>query len=171
MRTVRVIWNERAAIGAALWLSAALCAGACARPAKVARDPVAAGPATAAPAADTTAPAAASSASPGASGNLLVSETEYQGWRYYHVYCARCHGQDALGTLDAPNLRYSITEEGGVPADSFMVIVRHGSDNEEMPPFHELLDDAQIRNVYAYLKARSDGRLAVGRPRRATPPP
>ena len=87
------------------------------------------------------------------------------------MYCARCHGQDALGSLDAANLRYSITEEGGVTPDSFVVIVRNGSDNKEMPPFHELLDDERIRYVYAYIKARSEGRLAVGRPRRAPAAP
>lgn len=101
------------------------------------------------------------------SANLLVSDTEYQGWRYYHLYCDRCHGQDALGTLDAPNLRHSITPEGGVSADSFFVMVRNGSSNKEMPSFHELLDDQQIRGIYAYVSARSENRLAAGRPRRA----
>jgi hypothetical protein len=40
-----------------------------------------------------------------------------------------------------------------------------------MPPFHEVLEDARIQQVYAYLKARSEGRLAAGRPRRPISPP
>ena len=28
----------------------------------------------------------------------------YNGWKWWHVYCYRCHGQDALGTTLAPNL-------------------------------------------------------------------
>ena len=168
MRTARITSKEYATTALALWLAMALCAGACARSSRTGREP---------PAPQPTAPAAPVAAAPVAAapnptpGNLLVTETEYQGWRYFHVYCARCHGQDALGSLDAANLRYSITEEGGVTPDSFVVIVRNGSDNKEMPPFHELLDDERIRYVYAYIKARSEGRLAVGRPRRAPAAP
>jgi mono/diheme cytochrome c family protein len=103
---------------------------------------------------------------------LLVTDTEYQGWRYFHVYCERCHGTDALGTVDAPDLRYSISSEGGVTPDSFRVIVRKGAENREenkvMKGFEDLLDDQRIEQLYAYIKARSDGGLAAGRPHRPT---
>jgi mono/diheme cytochrome c family protein len=168
MRTARITSKEYATTALARWLAMALCAGACARSSGNGREP----PAPQPPAAAAPAPAAPATTTPTPTpGNLLVTETEYQGWRYFHVYCARCHGQDALGSLDAANLRYSITEEGGVTPDSFVVIVRNGSDNKEMPPFHELLDDERIRYIYAYIKARSEGRLAVGRPRRAPAAP
>jgi mono/diheme cytochrome c family protein len=101
---------------------------------------------------------------------LLVTEAEYQGWKYYAVYCERCHGPDALGTMDAPDLRFSVSPEGEVTADSFLVIVRNGSENREMKGFEDLLDDQRIGHVYAYVKARSEGRLAAGRPRRASGP-
>jgi len=105
---------------------------------------------------------------------LAVSETEYQGWRYFHVYCERCHGTDALGTVDAPDLRYSVSAEGEVTADSFRIIVRKGTKNEAenkvMKGFEDLLDDERIDQLYAYVKARSEGRLAAGRPHRASPP-
>ncbi len=103
----------------------------------------------------------------------LATEDEYQGWRYYAVYCERCHGPDALGTVDAPDLRYSVSEEGQVTADSFRVVVRKGAENLEekkvMKGFEELLDDDRIAQVYAYVMARSEGRLAAGRPLRASP--
>lgn len=102
---------------------------------------------------------------------LLVTEVEYQGWKYYHVYCERCHGPDALGAVDAADLRYSISSEGGITADSFRVIVRKGTKNPEenkvMKGFENLMDDQRIDQVYAYIKARSEGRLAAGRPHRA----
>jgi mono/diheme cytochrome c family protein len=102
---------------------------------------------------------------------LLATETEYQGWKYFAVYCERCHGPDALGTVDAPDLRYSVSPEGEVTADSFRVIVRKGTENREenkvMKGFEELLDDERIDQLYAYVKARSEGRLAAGRPHRA----
>jgi mono/diheme cytochrome c family protein len=106
---------------------------------------------------------------PATSGDkLLVTEDEYQGWKYYAVYCERCHAPDAVGTLDAPDLRYSVSPEGEVTADSFAVMVRNGSENKEMKGFEDLLDDQRIEQIYVYIKARSEGRLAAGRPHRAS---
>ena len=28
----------------------------------------------------------------------------YDGWKWWHVYCYRCHGVDAIGTTNAPSL-------------------------------------------------------------------
>jgi mono/diheme cytochrome c family protein len=174
MRSVRSLPNEHGIAVLTLLLAAGLAGGACGRQSRVNQTPpapeAAATPPAAAPSAADRAPAAPP-AQTGAAASLQVNETEYQGWRYYHVYCARCHGQDALGSLDAADLRYSITDEGGVSPDSFLVMVRKGSDSKEMPPFHEVLEDARIQQVYAYLKARSEGRLAAGRPRRPISPP
>jgi mono/diheme cytochrome c family protein len=106
---------------------------------------------------------------PAPSGDkLLVTEDEYQGWKYYAVYCERCHAPDAVGTADAPDLRYSVSPEGGVTADSFAVIVRNGTENKEMKGFEDLLDAQRIGQIYGYIKARSEGRLAAGRPHRAS---
>lgn len=99
---------------------------------------------------------------------LLVTEDEYQGWKYFAVYCERCHAPDAVGTADAPDLRYSVSPEGEVTVDSFSVIVRNGSENKEMKGFADLLDDQRIEQIYAYIKSRSEGRLAAGRPHRAS---
>lgn len=134
--------------------------------------PPAAGP-VAPPAEPSPPPPAATPAAPGAatSGDkLLVTEDEYQGWKYYAVYCERCHAPDAVGTADAPDLRYSVSPEGEVTADSFAVIVRNGSEDKEMKGFEDLLDDQRIEQIHAYIKARSEGRLAAGRPHRASGP-
>lgn len=100
---------------------------------------------------------------------LLVTEAEYQGWKYYAVYCERCHAPDAVGTADAPDLRYSISPEGEVSADSFRVIVRAGSEDKKMKGFDDLMDAERIDQIYRYILARSEGRLAPGRPHRASP--
>jgi cytochrome c553 len=55
-----------------------------------------------------------------------------------------------------------------VKADSFAVIVRNGPESEEMKGFADLLADQRIEQIYAYIKARSEGRLAAGRPHRAS---
>jgi mono/diheme cytochrome c family protein len=147
----------------AIELTALACLPGCSHPA----------PQTAAPTVEPAPPPSAPVATPAASpedtsgDKLAVTEAEYQGWKYYAVYCERCHAPDAVGTADAPDLRYSISPEGGVAVDSFKVMVRKGSENREMKGFEDLLDDQRIEQVYAYIMARSEGRLAAGRPHRA----
>jgi hypothetical protein len=48
------------------------------------------------------------------------------------------------------------------------VIVKDGSENGEMKGFEDLIDDQRIEQMYAYITARSEGRLAAGRPHRAS---
>ena len=105
--------------------------------------------------------------------HLEVTEQVYKGWKYFQVYCSRCHGDDALGTMAAPDLTYSLSAEGGITADSFQVMVRKGSSGSSAAPdkrmkgFEDLLDPSLIDALYQYVKARSDSSLAPGRPHRA----
>ena len=100
--------------------------------------------------------------------SLLVTDKEYQGWKWFHVYCYRCHGIDAMGSTLAPNLRHSVGPEGTVTHAVFMQTVHDGRPTKGMPTWGALLDSAQIEELYAYVKARSEGRLVPGRPHRAT---
>jgi mono/diheme cytochrome c family protein len=159
----------------AIEVTAASCLSGCASHTGGAAAPAAAAtppPADSPPAAPAPSPPAPATPPPATAGQgrpdpLLVTETEYQGWKYFAVYCERCHAPDAVGTADAPDLRYSVSSEGGVTADSFKVVVRNGSENREMKGFADLLDDRRIEQLYAYVMARSEGRLAAGRPHRA----
>jgi mono/diheme cytochrome c family protein len=90
-----------------------------------------------------------------------VSATVMNGWRWFHVYCFRCHGVDALGSQLAPNLRESITK---LKHEEFTKTVREGKPNTAMQPWNVLLDDSQIEDIYQYVLARSEGRLRRGRP-------
>ena len=85
----------------------------------------------------------------------------YQGWKWWHVYCYRCHGVDALGTTTAPNL--TDPNEKFTRAE-FMRIVKTGKANTAMQSWSKLLDDKQIGEVYVYVKARADKVLPPGRP-------
>ena len=115
-------------------------------------------------------------AAQGGGDSLAVTDQVYTGWKYFQVYCARCHGDDALGSMAAPDLTYSVTEEGGVTADSFNVVVRHGSSSASVAPdqrmrgFEDLMDQPLLDDIYLYLRDRSDGSLARGRPHRAPAP-
>jgi mono/diheme cytochrome c family protein len=93
--------------------------------------------------------------------SLQVSDTVMNGWRWFHVYCFRCHGIDALGSQLAPNLRDSIQK---LSHEEFTKIVRDGKPNTAMQPWNALLDTTQIEDVYQYVLARSEGRLGRGRP-------
>ncbi|WP_282606035.1 c-type cytochrome, methanol metabolism-related [Pelagibius sp. Alg239-R121] len=94
----------------------------------------------------------------------------YSGFRRYHSECHVCHGPDALGSSFAPGLAESLNT---MDYEGFLEVVINGrekvgaSDNSKMPSFGVnrnvicYLDD-----IYVYLKARSDGALDRGRPRK-----
>jgi cytochrome c len=95
--------------------------------------------------------------------NARASKVEYEGWRQYMTNCARCHGDDAVGGVMAPDLRASITK-GAIDQASFESVVSAGRQGKGMPPFKGSLNKEQIAAVYAYVEARAKGRLPAGRP-------
>src|SRR5207302_622925 len=61
--------------------------------------------------------------------SLLVSDSIYQGWKWFHVYCFRCHGEDAQHPViaTAPDLRWVLSKSGmAYPRDSFEYTVLNG---------------------------------------------
>ncbi len=96
--------------------------------------------------------------------SLAVNAAEYDGWKTYHVYCDRCHGQDATGSSFAPNLQRSVGPQGAVNHDVFIQKTTDGVIDKGMPAWKSQLSTQQMGNIYAYLRARSSGRLAAGRP-------
>jgi mono/diheme cytochrome c family protein len=97
-----------------------------------------------------------------AGDKLAVNQSEYNGWKTFAVNCTRCHGEDAVGSTIAPNLMKSLREH--VDHELFVQTVKNGRPDKGMPTWGPLLTDKQIEDLYAYLKARSEGRLAPGRP-------
>jgi len=103
--------------------------------------------------------------------SLLVPESIYQGWKWWHVYCYRCHGEDAIGGINpaAPDLRWALSPSGAnFPRDSFVNTALNGRAAKGMPSWKVLLDTSAIAELYLYVKARSDGWLKPGRPHRAS---
>jgi methanol metabolism-related c-type cytochrome len=99
-----------------------------------------------------------------------VDQATYNGWRRYHASCHTCHGPDGLGSSYAPNLVDSLKTRS---YDEFAEVVINGRQNvttgqqSVMPAFGEVMDVATyLDDIYAYLKARSDGALGRGRPQR-----
>lgn len=99
-----------------------------------------------------------------------VDKATYNGWRRYTESCLRCHGPDGAGSSYAPSLADSLKQ---MSEDQFKEIVVNGRKNVNtanenyMPPFGEVEDVMlYLDDIYAYLKARSDGVLGRGRPDR-----
>ena len=94
----------------------------------------------------------------------------YNGYRRYGDSCMRCHGPDGAGSSYAPDLTDSLKH---MSQDKFSDTVINGrqnvsaSNDRVMPSFGTVPDVVNyLDDIYAYLKARSDGKVGRGRPER-----
>lgn len=85
----------------------------------------------------------------------------YNGWKWWHVYCYRCHGMNAIATTLAPSLIDSARKPS---AKEFLQTVRDGVPDSGMQAWSKLLEDEQIAQIYVYVRARTDKVLPPGRP-------
>lgn len=85
----------------------------------------------------------------------------YQGWKWWHVYCYRCHGVDAVGTPNAPSL---IDPSRKLSSAEFLKVVMNGVPDKGMQAWDKLLDAKQMAQLYVYVRARADKVLPPGRP-------
>jgi mono/diheme cytochrome c family protein len=96
-----------------------------------------------------------------------LGAAEYEGWRQYSANCARCHGQDVAGNPVAANLRKSAATGGPVADEAaFVQVTKEGRPKGGMPGFAKQLTDEQIKDIYAYVKGRADGKIPEGRPQK-----
>ena len=85
----------------------------------------------------------------------------YDGWKWWHVYCYRCHGVDAVGTTNAPNL---IDPSRKLSSAEFLKVVMNGVPDKGMQAWDKLLDRKQVAEIHMYVRARTDKVLPAGRP-------
>jgi mono/diheme cytochrome c family protein len=97
-----------------------------------------------------------------------VSQEVYDGWKQFNLNCARCHGEDVLGTTIAPHLLLSLKPDGPINTkEAFLQVVCAGRAEKGMPSWCALgMDPGTIEKIYSYVKARSDARMSPGRPAR-----
>jgi mono/diheme cytochrome c family protein len=97
-----------------------------------------------------------------------VDAETYNGWKQYSLHCARCHGDDALGTTFGPDLVTSLGPTGEISSrDSFLEVLRNGRHDKGMPSAAKMgLDSVYFDGLYRYLAGRGSGVLKGGRPAR-----
>ena len=98
----------------------------------------------------------------------------YNGFRRFHSTCFTCHGPDALGSSFGPSLVESLKTPTYSQFGSVVITGRttnRAGTTYVMPSFagnKEVME--YLNDIYAYLKARSDGALKRGRPSRLPKP-
>jgi len=95
-----------------------------------------------------------------------VDKKTYIGWRTYHAVCHVCHAQDAVGSTFAPSLveRLKVIDE-----ERFMDVLENGYSGQigVMPGWKDNPNvNKKYNELYGYLKARADGALPPGRPKK-----
>ncbi|MES9864078.1 MAG: c-type cytochrome [Candidatus Thiodiazotropha sp. LLP2] len=91
----------------------------------------------------------------------------YNGFRRYHADCHVCHGPAGLGSSYAPALTESLRVMTWGDFVNVVISGRQGIDNRIMPAFAQNVDIVtNLSDIYAYLKARSDGVIGANRPKK-----
>ncbi len=95
-----------------------------------------------------------------------VEQAVYDGWKQYNLNCARCHGEDVLGSTIAPHLITSVKPNGPINTqEAFIQVVCAGRPELGMPAWCPLgMEMEKINQIYSYVKGRSDGEIGPGRP-------
>jgi hypothetical protein len=95
-----------------------------------------------------------------------VDQATYDGWKQYNLNCARCHGEDVLGSTIAPHLIISLKPEGPINTpELFTQVVCAGRPEKGMPSWCALgMEPTKISQIYSYVKGRSEGKIHPGRP-------
>lgn len=95
-----------------------------------------------------------------------VDRATYVGWRTFHAVCHTCHAQDAVGSSFAPALLPRIKQ---IDKERFVMVVDQGFTGQVgvMPAWGMNPNvNRYYDELWAYLRARSDGVLPPGRPER-----
>ncbi|NKC11520.1 MAG: cytochrome C [Gammaproteobacteria bacterium] len=95
-----------------------------------------------------------------------VDKATYIGWRTYHAFCHVCHAQDAVGSTFAPGLLERMRE---IDKARYLQSLNEGYTGQigVMPAWKDNPNvNKRYEQLYAYLRARSDGVLPPGRPKR-----
>lgn len=98
-----------------------------------------------------------------AGSKTKVTKDVFTGYEQYNSTCNRCHGDDAVGgAFAAPDLRHAM--DAGLTWQQFLTTAMAGRVNKGMPSWAGFYTQAQIRDIYEYVKGRSLGLVPQGTP-------
>jgi len=95
-----------------------------------------------------------------------LDANSYKGFKLYRNWCARCHGTYGQGMV-GPNLADSLK---GISKEEFTNTVTNGKSGTigSMPAWKKNKKVVEgMDQLYAYLKARSDGAIGIIKPKKA----
>jgi methanol metabolism-related c-type cytochrome len=102
--------------------------------------------------------------------NGRVDHHVFNGYRRYGDNCLRCHGPDGAGSSYAPALVDSLKHMTKEQFENTVINGRQdvNTANQNVMPAFGLNPDVveNLDDIYGYLKARSDGVLGRGRPKK-----
>ena len=93
-------------------------------------------------------------------GNKVDAKT-LAGWKTWRALaCERCHGAEQEGLVGPPLVETLKT----LSKEDFHTVMMNGRPEKGMPPFNgSAMVNENWEGLYAYLKGRSDGKIAPGR--------
>src|ERR687894_3301926 len=93
-------------------------------------------------------------------GNKVDAKTLAGGKTWRALACERCHGAEQEGLVGPPLVETLKT----LSKEDFHTVMMNGRPEKGMPPFNgsPMVND-NWEGLYAYLKGRSDGKIAPGR--------
>jgi mono/diheme cytochrome c family protein len=93
-------------------------------------------------------------------GNKVDAKT-LAGWKTWRALaCERCHGAEQEGLVGPPLVETLKT----LSKKDFHTVMMNGRPEKGMPPFNgSAMVNENWEGLYAYLKGRSDGKIAPGR--------
>ena len=93
-------------------------------------------------------------------GNKVDAKT-LAGWKTWRALaCERCHGAEQEGLVGPPLVETLKT----LSKEDFHAVMMNGRPEKGMPPFNtSAMVNENWEGLYAYLKGRSDGKIAPGR--------
>jgi mono/diheme cytochrome c family protein len=93
-------------------------------------------------------------------GNKVDAKT-LMGWKTWRALaCERCHGAEQEGLVGPPLVETLKT----LSKEDFHTVMQNGRPEKGMPPFNtSAMVNENWEGLYAYLKGRSDGKIAPGR--------
>jgi mono/diheme cytochrome c family protein len=93
-------------------------------------------------------------------GNKVDART-LMGWKTWRALaCERCHGAQQEGLVGPPLVETLKT----LSKEDFHTVMMNGRAEKGMPPFNgSAMVNENWEGLYAYLKGRSDGKIAPGR--------